>query len=326
MTPFVSVIIPCRNEARFLGACLDSILRSDYPPSAWKSWLRTAGAEDGTRALIEQYAARDTRVRHIDNPERITPVALNRAILAARGEIVMRLDAHATIAPDYIPLAVDYLESSGADSVGGSMRTLPQDSGPFAEPIRVALAHRFGVGNSHFRTGTGAPRWVDTVFGGCWRREIFDRVGLFNEKLERSQDLEFSLRLHRAGGKILLAPRMETRYYARATLARFWRHNWINGVWAVLPFAYVSGVPVRWRHMVPMAFVAALIGTALTRGGGSHRRALSTFESRGIARGGLKGAQPQTCSAAAGGFRQPSPGVWSRQSVGRDSSGGDQVC
>jgi glycosyltransferase involved in cell wall biosynthesis len=223
-------------------------------------------SEDGTRALIEQYAATDARVRRIDNPERVTPVALNRAISAARGEIVMRLDAHATIAADYIALAVHYLESSGADNVGGSMRTMPQGAGPFAEPIRIVLTHRFGVGNSSFRTGTSAPRWVDTVFGGCWRREIFDRVGLFNEKLERSQDLEFSLRLRRAGGKILLAPRMESRYYARATLAAFWRHNWINGVWAVLPFAYASGVPVRWRHLVPLAFVTALIGSAFMRG------------------------------------------------------------
>ena len=266
MTPFVSVIVPCRNEAAFLGACLDSILRSDYPPLRMEVLVADGASEDGSLKLIEYYVAKDTRVRRIDNPERVTPVALNRAILAARGEIVMRLDAHATIAADYIPLAVDYLQSSGADNAGGSMRTLPRGAGPFAEPIRIVLTHPFGVGNSHFRIGTGAPRWVDTVFGGCWRREIFDRVGLFNEKLERSQDLEFSLRLRRAGGKILLVPRMQSSYYTRATLAGFWRHNWTNGVWAVLPFAYARGVPVRWRHMVPLAFVTALIGTAFTRG------------------------------------------------------------
>jgi succinoglycan biosynthesis protein ExoA len=266
MTPFVSVIVPCRNEVTSLGACLDSILRSDYPPLRMEVLVADGASEDGTGKLIDNYAAKDARVRRIDNPERVTPIALNRAILAARGEIVMRLDAHATIAANYIPLAVGYLESSGADNVGGSMRTLPQEAGPFAEPIRIVLTHRFGVGNSRFRTGTDSPRWVDTVFGGCWRREIFDRVGLFNEKLERSQDLEFSLRLRRAGGRILLAPDMETRYYARATLAGFWRHNWINGVWAVLPFAYAGGIPVRWRHLVPLAFVTALAGTAITRG------------------------------------------------------------
>jgi succinoglycan biosynthesis protein ExoA len=266
MMPFVSVIIPCFNEAPFLGACLDSILDSGYPARRMEVLVADGISDDGTRALIERYAARDQRVRCIDNPERITPIGLNRAIAASRGEIIMRVDAHAAISPNYIPLTVEYLKSSGADSVGGSMRTLPQRTGPFAEPIRIVLTHPFGVGNSHFRTGTGTPRWVDTVFGGCWRREVFDRVGLFNEKLERSQDLEFSLRLRRAGGKILLAPEIEARYYARATLAGFCRHNWTNGVWAILPFAYASGIPVRWRHLVPLAFVTALIATAFTRG------------------------------------------------------------
>ena len=266
MKPFVSVIVPCLNEGTFLGACLDSILSASYPARRLEVLVADGRSEDGTRALIERYAARDARVRCIDNPERITPVALNRAIAASRGEIVMRLDAHATVAPDYIRLAVEYLESSGADSVGGSMRTLSRGNGPFAEPIRIALTHRFGVGNSRFRTGVATPQWVDTVFGGCWRREIFDRVGLFNEKLLRSQDIEFSLRLRRAGGRILLAPDMEARYYARAKLGDFWRHNWTNGVWAILPFAYANGVPVRWRHLVPLAFVTALVVTALTRG------------------------------------------------------------
>ncbi len=141
------------------------------------------------------------------------------------------------------------------------MRTLPQGAGPFAEPIRIALTHRFGVGNSHFRTGADTPRWVDTVFGGCWPREVFARVGGFNERLERSQDIEFNLRLRRSGGKILLTPLMQSRYYARATLRSFLRHNWGNGVWAVLPFAYSRGLPVCRRHLVPLALVTALIGT-----------------------------------------------------------------
>jgi succinoglycan biosynthesis protein ExoA len=261
MTPFVSVIVPCRNEAATLGRCLDSALASDYPADRMEVLVVDGMSEDGSRACIEQYAARDPRVRRIDNPARVTPAALNRAIRAARGDLILRLDAHSALAPDYLRLAVEHLDTFGADAVGGAMRTLPQKPGPFAEAIRVALTHLFGVGNSHFRTGAAQPRWVDTVFGACWRREVFERVGLFDEKLERSQDLEFSLRLGRAGGKILLVPRMEIRYYARAELVAFWRHNWTNGVWAVLPFAYARGVPVRWRHLVPLAFVAALVAT-----------------------------------------------------------------
>jgi succinoglycan biosynthesis protein ExoA len=259
LKPFISVIVPCRNEAAYLGACLDSILDCGYPGDRMEVLVADGMSRDGTRELARSYAARDGRVRCIDNPLRITPAALNRGIEEARGEVIVRLDAHSTIAPGYLARAVECLESSGAANVGGVMHTVTRDRGPFAEPIRLALSSRFGVGNSHFRTEVSAPRLVDTVFGGCWPREVFERIGCFNERLERSQDIEFNLRLRRAGGTILLAPGMECNYFARATLLAFLRHNWSNGVWAVLPFAYAAGIPVRWRHLAPLAFVCALL-------------------------------------------------------------------
>jgi len=268
MKPFLSVIVPCRNEAEYLRACLDSILACGYPPDRMEVLVADGMSRDGSRELARSYAARDLRVRPIDNPRRITPAALNRALELARGDVIVRLDAHSAVSPGYLTRAVECLESSGASNVGGAMHTVTRDRGPFAEPIRLALTSRFGVGNSSFRTGSyskGEPLWVDTVFGGCWPREVFDRIGPFNERLERSQDLEFNLRLRRAGGKILLDPGMECRYYARATLLSFLRHNWSNGVWAVLPFAYARGIPVRWRHLVPLAFVCALIATLVAK-------------------------------------------------------------
>ena len=267
MQPYLSVIIPCRNEVRFLSACLDSVLAAGYPSQRLEVLVADGMSTDGTREVLANYTRRHPHVRSIDNPSSLTPAALNRAVEAARGEIIVRLDAHATIAPDYLERAVEHLEHDGADNVGGVMRTVAGGRGPFAEPIRLALAHPFGVGNSHFRTAASspaaAPRWVDTVFGGCWRRDVFRRVGQFNEKLERGQDLEFNLRLARAGGKILLAPDMHSYYYARATLASFCRHNWTNGVWAILPFAYSAVMPVLWRHLVPLAFVASLLASLL---------------------------------------------------------------
>jgi succinoglycan biosynthesis protein ExoA len=263
LKPFISVIIPCRDESAYLGACLDSILECRYPRDRMEVLVADGMSRDGTRELASSYAARDARVRCIDNPRRITPAALNRALELARGDVIVRLDAHSTISPGYLARAVECLESSGASNVGGVMHTITRDRGPFAEPIRLVLASRFGVGNSHFRTGSSKARWVDTVFGGCWPREVFRRIGSFNEHLERSQDIEFNLRLRRAGGKILLTSGMEIRYYARATLASFVRHNWTNGVWAVLPFAYAQGVPVRWRHLVPLALAGTLGATLL---------------------------------------------------------------
>lgn len=129
----------------------------------------------------------------------------------------------------------------------------------WARALAAAISHPFGVGNSKFRTHSAEPMWVDTVFGGCYRRDVFERVGLFNENLVRSQDIEFNLRLRRAGGRILLDPSIESWYYSRSTLPVFLAHNWTNGVWAVMPFAWSEGAPVTVRHLVPMAFAAFLI-------------------------------------------------------------------
>ncbi len=258
MKPFLSAIIPCRNEARFLGRCLDSVLANDYPHDRMEVLAIDGGSTDGTRQLIAEYQKRDARVRLIDNPQGITPWALNHGINAARGEIIARVDAHAGIGANYLSGCVENLLASGADNVGGTMHTLPQDPGLFAGPIVAALSHRFGVGNSHFRVGSKEPRWVDTVFGGCWRRDVFERVGLFNTALKRSQDMEFSRRLKAAGGRTLLVPGIASDYYARSRMAEFWRHNLSNGEWAVLPFIYSPVMPVSLRHLIPLVFVAAL--------------------------------------------------------------------
>lgn len=258
MKPLVSVAVACRNERAFIERSLHSILKSDYPH--FELIVADGMSSDGTRDILVRLAARDSRLHVIDNPERITPVALNRAIAASTGEILIRFDAHAVMPPDYVRRCVELLESSGADNAGGSIRTLPQSGGPFSGAIVAALSSRFGVGNSAFRTGGGekGPREADTVFGGCWRREMFSRLGGFNEKLVRSQDIEFNLRLRRAGGKIVLDPAIVCDYYARADLASFVRHNFSNGVWAVLPFAFSDLVPVRARHLIPLAFVMSL--------------------------------------------------------------------
>lgn len=261
MKPLVSVIVPCRNEQSFIERSLNSILESDYP--RLEVIVADGMSTDRTRELLLERAAREPRLRIIDNPERITPIALNRAIAASTGEVVLRFDAHAVMPADYIRRSVELLYSSGAQNAGGSIRTLPRSAGPFAGPIVAVLSSRFGVGNSGFRTSQAekGSRQTDTVFGGCWRREVFHLLGGFNEQLARGQDLEFNLRLQRAGGKIVLDPEIVCDYYAPSDLASFCRHSFHNGVWAVLPFRASSIVPVRARHLIPLAFVASLIAS-----------------------------------------------------------------
>jgi glycosyltransferase involved in cell wall biosynthesis len=255
MTPFVSVVIPCRNEARFIDRCLRSILSNDYV-GGFEVIVADGMSTDGTREKLAQYQ----NVRVIDNPDRLTPIALNRAIAASHGEIIVRFDAHAVMPPDYIRRLVNLLISSNADNAGGSIRTVPRSGDFFAEPIAAVLSSRFGVGNSSFRTRSGqqGARSADTVFGGCWRRELFSRIGGFNEQLARGQDMEFNLRIQRSGGTILLDPSIVCDYFAPSTLGAFVRHSFSNGVWAILPFAFTDAIPVRLRHLIPLAFVAGL--------------------------------------------------------------------
>jgi len=262
MKPFLSVLIPCRNEVRSLGRCLASVMASDYPADRMEVLVMDGASADGTREVITAWAARYPQIRMVENPQGTTPAALNCGLDAARGEVIARLDAHATLGSTYLSRAVEYLETSGAESVGGRMCTRAQRDGPWSGAVIAALTHPFGVGGSQFRTirrGAGEePRWVDTVFGGCWRREVFERIGRFNERLERGQDMEFSQRLRRAGGRILLAPDLVSEYYARTELRSFWKHNWTNGVWAVLPYAY-SRAPVRARHLAPLGLALAML-------------------------------------------------------------------
>lgn len=265
MQPFVSVVIPCLNEARFIRDCIDSVLANDYPAERFELLLVDGGSVDGTRDMIEhEEQRRGGQVRLVNNPKGVTPAALNAGIAAARGDLILRMDAHARIDPHYISRSVDALHRFNADNVGGIMHTLPQRNTVLGRAIAAALSHRFGVGNSLFRVHSSEPRWVDTVFGGCYRREVFTRIGMFNEGLSRGQDMEFNLRLKQAGGRTLLVPDIVSYYYARGDALSFWRHNWNNGVWAILPFLYSTVVPVSARHLVPLFFVLALTGSALT--------------------------------------------------------------
>ena len=261
--PFVSVVIPCRNEARFIGACLDSILGNDYPKDRLEVLVVDGMSQDGTSEIVKEYAKRYSCIRLLDNPKRITPAALNIGIARSSGEIIMRMDVHARVGTTYISRCVQALEDYRADNVGGIMRTHPRQETPIAKAIASSLSHPFGVGNSYFRISSKEPRWVDTIFGGCYRREVFDKVGLFNEGLARGQDLEFNLRLRKAGGRTLLVPDIVSYYYARSDMKSFWQHNWKNGVWAILPFLYSTIMPVRWRHLVPLAFVLGLLGSVV---------------------------------------------------------------
>jgi glycosyltransferase involved in cell wall biosynthesis len=261
-TPLVSVIVPCRNEGRWIGQCLRSILENDYPRESLEILVVDGMSSDDTRQTIESVVADNPVVRMLDNERKTAPAAMNVGIAAARGSVIVRMDAHVEYPTDYLSSLVALLERSGADNVGGVCRTLPADDSAVARAVAFGMSHPLGVGNSHFRIGAAEDRWVDTVPFGCYRREVFDRIGLFDEELVRNQDDELNLRLIRRGGRILLSPRIVCTYYARDSLAKLARMYYQYGYYKPLVVRKVGGV-MTIRQLLPPLFVAALIIAAL---------------------------------------------------------------
>jgi len=252
--PFVSIVVPCRNEAEFIRPLLDSILANEYPRDRLEVLIVDGLSDDGTRDVVADYATRHPMIRLVDNPKRITPCALNIGIARARGSIIMRMDAHADYPPGYISGLVSWLERTGVDNVGGSWVTLPGGATPTARAIAAALGHPFGIGDARYRLGTSQPRYVDTVPFGCFRKELFERVGPFDEELVRNQDDEFNFRLLRAGARVLLVPGVFCYYYARRSLHQLARMFYQYGFFKPL-VALKIGRIMTLRQVVPALFV-----------------------------------------------------------------------
>ena len=260
--PMVSVIMPCRNEEGFIGRCLDSILATEYPRDRIEILVADGCSDDATRTIVEEYAARESAVRLLDNPRRITPAALNTAIRASRGEVIIRMDAHALYSPDYIPRLVTALEETGVSMVGGLIDTVPSDDSALAAAIASATRHPFGVGNSRFRVGTTERQYVDHVPFFCCRRSLFDVAGMFDEQLIRNQDGEFSFRVVRGGGKILLLPEVSAKYFARRSIKQIARMFYQYAYYKVLTTRKIGRVMTP-RQLVPPSFLLSFVLTAL---------------------------------------------------------------
>jgi glycosyltransferase involved in cell wall biosynthesis len=259
--PRVTVIVPCRNEERYIVRCIDAILATEYPADRLEVLVSEGRSDDRTRELAQAIADRDARVRVLDNARCITPAALNLAIRNASGEVIVRMDAHAIFPPDYIPQLVGALLETKADVVGGSIETLAADEGPIAVAIAIAMRHPFGVGNSAFRVGGATRRLVEHVPFFCCRRDVFDRVGVFDEELVRNQDGEFSARVIRHGGRVMLVPSARAKYFARGSLPKLGRTFYQYGYYKLLTAIKVRRV-MTVRQLVPPGFILALAGTA----------------------------------------------------------------
>ena len=256
----ISVIIPVFNEEKTIEESITSLLSCDCDDFDIELIAVDGGSTDGTLKKLEELKEKFSNINVLHNPKRITPISLNLGIKAAKGQIIIRADAHSVYPENYIKELVYWLEKLGADNVGGVFVIEPNKS-PISRAIASVLGSKFGVGNAHYRfLDAGEPFEVETVPYGCWRREVFDKIGYFDERLERNQDIEFNKRLRRSGGKIFLIPHLHIRYKPRDTLAGFVRYAIKNGRWNILTvFITKSFKSLSVRHFVPLFFTLSLI-------------------------------------------------------------------
>lgn len=255
--PYVSVLVPVRNEERYLERCLYSLASQDYPRDHFEVLVIDGGSTDRTREFAARFAAESTlAVRLLQNPRRLPAAGMNVGLEEARGDVIVRLDGHAFAAPDFLRRSVDALWDTRADCVGGVIAS--EGDTPAGEAIALAMSSRFGVGGASFRVGGEGP--ADTVAFGAYRREVFDRIGGFAEDIEKGEDDEFNYRLLDAGGTIMLVPGIRAGYTVRGDLPGLWRQY----------FGYGRAKPevlrrhptqARPRQFAPALFAAALLGS-----------------------------------------------------------------
>ena len=253
--PRVSIVIPCRNEKRYIEGCIRSLLEGQEPAEGMEIIVADGMSDDGTRELLNSLARKDGRIRVVDNPGRTVPYGMNAGIRAARGEIIVRIDAHTQYAPDYLVRNVETLDRTHADVVGGPW--VAQGKGYIGRAIAAAFRSPFGMGGgkSHSATYDGP---LDTVYLGCWRKDRLIEVGLFDEEFTRNQDDELNLRIIRAGGTVYQSSAVKSVYVPRDSLSKLFRQYAQYGFWKVRVIQK-HHLPASVRHLIPALFVLGIV-------------------------------------------------------------------
>jgi succinoglycan biosynthesis protein ExoA len=292
----ISIVVPCRNEAAHIRDFLDSALAQQLDPGQEIEVLIADGmSTDQTRELVEEYATRVPAVRVIDNPGQIVSTGLNAAIRAARGEIIVRMDGHTVYAPDYVRQCARVLQESGADNVGGPW--VAKGRGRMGRAIAAAFGSRFcaGGGRAHDAQYEGE---VDTVYLGCWRREVFDKAGWFDPELVRNQDDEFNFRLRRLGMRVWQSPRIRSEYTPRESLKALFRQYSQYGFWKVAVIRKHRAMASA-RHAAPGLFVASILTLVVLIGIGAGARLPGLARASGEVLGVEAGVYALACVGAA---------------------------
>jgi len=260
--PLVTIIIPIRNEADYILQSLVALIEQDYSQDRMEIFVVDGMSTDNTRKIISDFSALHPQLQIyiLDNPGKIVPIGMNIALRQAKGKIIIRVDGHCNIAPDYVRKCVEHIQKDNVDGVGGPMESIGETQ--MAKAIAIGMSSPFGVGNSAFRTTSGRSMLADTVPFPAYTRQIVERVGLYDEELVRNQDDEYNYRIRELGGKILLVDDVRSTYFSRTSLKGLWRQYYQYGFWKV---RVLQKHPrqMSLRQFVPPALVASLLGSAL---------------------------------------------------------------
>lgn len=254
----VSIICPVYNEEKFIDRCVKSIIAQDYPTDNLEVLFIDGRSTDRTRELIEKYTKAYPHIHLLDNPQQVVPYALNKGVEESTGEVVMRIDGHCVYPTNYVSELVKYLYELDADNVGGVWNTQPANDTAICQAIALASSHPFGVGGSMHKIGASEIMETDTVPFGCYKREVFEKTGLFDTDLVRNQDDEFNGRLLNKGGKIFLIPQVIINYTARDSIRKMRQMYYQYGLYKPLVNKKL-GAPATIRQFFPLLFLIGLM-------------------------------------------------------------------
>ncbi|TDW30950.1 glycosyltransferase family 2 protein [Cryobacterium psychrophilum] len=263
LLPGVSYVMPVLNEVTHVRAAVMSLLHQDYQ-GPFEVTLALGPSLDGTTELVEEMAAVDARIRIVPNDVGSTPAGLNAAIRASKYAVVIRVDAHSVLPPNYARIAVETLERTGADNVGGIMDA--QGGTPFEKAVARAYGTRIGLGGTPHHVG-GKQGKAETVYLGCFRTESILNVGLFDEDVKRGQDWDLNRRLREAGGTVWFTPELRVVYRPRPSVARLARQMLSTGLWrGELARRYPAANGIRY-FIPPLMVIAVTLALLLGLGG-----------------------------------------------------------
>ncbi len=251
----VSVIIPILNEEKYIEKCIMSVLNQDFPIENLELILIDGMSDDKTVQIIKEYMEKYKFIKLIFNPEKTVQYALNAGIKAACGEIIVRMDAHSEYAEDYVSKCVQYLKNTDAINVGGPM--IAVGKGGLQNVIAAAYHSKFALGGGKNHE-EGYEGYADTVFLGAFKREDILKLGMYDERLPRSEDDDLNFRIIESGEKIYITPEIKSRYYPRGSYKSLFKQYYEYGLWKVAVIKKHKK-PARISHLVPMMFVAFLL-------------------------------------------------------------------